>query len=393
MVADAQCGRSSRVLLVASARLRLYAVVGAALAIAACGDRASAQGSLTGAWERFIPSRESPVAYEVLEVFDNGALILHNAQGGLSAQYTLDGESFTLAGALGMFWRGPIGYTVVGDTLTLDIASLGTLSRSEWTRVQRDAFFGIERVAGDVVPANLPELLASATAGAARDWRTDAIPVALDMQRLPSGDFAVTLTFVSPNDLTGLRVIVGRWGFLPTELPRGSWGQHPLPTEFADAPALRARLTAEGNSDPLLRANLRVWSKGPVWTVTTIGADGQQTRADLAAPTAERIVAEAPPRQAMDEAEYIASYNGQWNTIVEGLERRFATRGGGNAWSSSSTWEGTPGSSGGGSSEPAAAGCSYASHAACNAAAAGDLWAADRIENGRSDRAEQDWYD
>ncbi|HEY8257769.1 MAG TPA: tetratricopeptide repeat protein [Gemmatimonadales bacterium] len=44
---------------------------------------------------------------------------------------------------------------------------------------------------------------------------------------------------------------------------------------------------------------------------------------------------------------------------------------------------------GGGASGP---GCSYSNYAACNAEAAGDRWAAERIEYGRSEPSEQDWY-
>jgi hypothetical protein len=375
-------------------RTNLVLLFAAALATTACSEAASTKATLTGAWERYLPNREAPIAYEVLEFFDNGALILHNAQGGVAGQYSVDAEALTVGGALGMFWRGPIDYTIDRDVLTLDIASLGAMSRSEWARVQRDAFFGIEQVDGDVVPSKLPELLAAAMAGAARDWRDDAIPVALKASRLPSGDFAVTLTFVSPRDRSGLQVIVGRWGFVPSVLPSGAWGDHPLPIEFADAPELRRQLATRGNSEPLLAADLRVWSKGPIWTVTTLGAAGSRTRSDLTATTGEPIVAEAPPRKTMNEAEYIASYNAQWNAIVEGLERRFASRGGNNGvWDSGSTWDSSGSSSDSGSSSSGASSCAYASHAACNAAAAGDLWAADRIEYGRADRAETDWYD
>ena len=306
---------------------------------------------------------------------------------------SLTSARFSVSGPLAAFWRGDIAYAIDGQALTLDMPSAGALARSDWTRVQRDAFFGIAWADGDVVPTGLPKLLADATAGAARDWRSDAIPVALDLQRLPSGDFAVTLTYVSPADFTALRVIVGRWGFLPSELPRASWGDHALPTEFADAPALRARLTQDGKSDPLLSASLRVWSKGPVWTVTQISATGRQTRTDLAAPTAAAIAAEAPPPQpSMSEEEYIASYNAQWQAISEAFARSRSSSGGGSAWDSGGgTWD--FGSSGGGAAEPASAGCAYASHAACNAAAAGDLWGADRIENGTASRSEESWYD
>ena len=278
----------------AHARARCVTIAVAALAIVACGERgpaddgranaqpsgatspsaaapAATAGSPVGAWERFIPNREAPIAYEVLELFDTGWLILHNAQGGVNAQYETNGGRLALRGALGMLWRDPITYDIGGNTLTLDIPALGPFARSEWTRVQRDPFFGIAAVEGDTVPAKLPELVAAATAGAARDWRADAIPVALDVQRLPSGDFAATLTYVSPSDLAGLRVIVGRWGFLPTELPRASWGDHALPTEFADAPALRTRLTSEGNRDPAAAREPARLEQGP-------GLDGDDPR-------------------------------------------------------------------------------------------------------------------
>lgn len=61
----------------------------------------------------------------------------------------------------------------------------------------------------------------------------------------------------------------------------------------------------------------------------------------------------------------------------------WTTQYGGGDFSSSSG-----GSTGGGSG----GGCSYSSPAACNAAKAGDLWAADRIENRRSNESEKAWY-
>jgi tetratricopeptide (TPR) repeat protein len=59
-------------------------------------------------------------------------------------------------------------------------------------------------------------------------------------------------------------------------------------------------------------------------------------------------------------------------------------------------WSGGGGHGGGGGSEGGGAesgpGCSYTSYGACNAEAAGDRWAAERIEYGRSDPSETDWY-
>jgi len=60
-------------------------------------------------------------------------------------------------------------------------------------------------------------------------------------------------------------------------------------------------------------------------------------------------------------------------------------------------WSGGGGHGGGGGSEAGGGGesgpgCSYASYGACNAEAAGDRWAAERIEYGRSDASETDWY-
>ena len=387
-------------MLLRSQILRLLALFITSLVVAACGDEpsvdnvaapAGSRPSLTGAWERFIPDRNAPIAYEVVEFFDNGWMILHNAQGGLNARYAIDDdEHFTISGALAAYWSGEVAYEIEGDTLTLEITAAGSRVRSVWTNIRRDAFFGIDTVVGDVVPTGLPKLLADATAGVARDWRTDAIPVALDLQRLPSGDFAVVLSFVSPSDRAGMRLTVGRWGYFASELPRASWGDHALPTEFADAPALRARLSGDGNGDPILSASLRVWSKGPIWSVTTLSAVGRQTRTDLAAPTAAAIAPEAPPKRSMSEEEYIASYNAQWQAISKAFASKRAS-GAASAWDSQN-----PSSefgSSGGSAEPAAAGCAYESHGACNAAAAGDLWGADRIENGTASQSERDWYD
>ncbi len=50
------------------------------------------------------------------------------------------------------------------------------------------------------------------------------------------------------------------------------------------------------------------------------------------------------------------------------------------------------GGSGGGGGAAAGGGCGYSNYAACNAEAAGDRWAAERIEYGRSNPSEQDWY-
>ena len=61
------------------------------------------------------------------------------------------------------------------------------------------------------------------------------------------------------------------------------------------------------------------------------------------------------------------------------------------------SWSGGGGGGGGGGSEgggggASGPGCSYSNYAACNAEAAGDRWAAERIEYGRSEPSEQDWY-
>jgi TPR repeat protein len=53
---------------------------------------------------------------------------------------------------------------------------------------------------------------------------------------------------------------------------------------------------------------------------------------------------------------------------------------------------GAPSSSSGGGGGSAPAGCAYSSYAACNAAKAGDTWAADRIENRTSNPSEKAWY-
>jgi hypothetical protein len=93
----------------------------------------------------------------------------------------------------------------------------------------------------------------------------------------------------------------------------------------------------------------------------------------------------------MSEEDYIAWYNAQWDAIAASFARSRGPSGGGSdPWSFDGGYAGSSDAIGG---DSGGGGCAYSSYAACNAAAAGDLWAADRIDQGRSSASEESWYD
>jgi len=343
-----------------------------------------AGATLTGAWERWSTLPGGVPNYEVAEFFDNGWMILHNVAGGLNAQYTSSGSSLTITGALIALWPGVITYHIDGSRLIIDRAIMaGVTDHTEWTRVTRAPFFTNVVKDGDIVPTGVPTFTANMTAAVAKNWRADAVPLNLDVQRLPSGDFAIIGEFRSPQDGSGLRVTAGRWGYLLAAFPTVRWGDHALPNEFVDVPNLLQYMHSNGNSGPLLKASLWVWDHGPVWQVTTLEAGNQSKTLFYAADTGKPLPQGQDPQSA-----YIASYNAQWAAIAAATHRR---GGGGvvNPFIGAGAEQGAGPNVG---SDAGGGGCDYSDEAACNAAAVGDTWAADRLEEGTSTPEEQDWY-
>jgi hypothetical protein len=178
----------------------------------------------------------------------------------------------------------------------------------------------------EFVPKDLPELMQAATSRA-HQWRTDAIPVALEFERreAPNPKLrgpAVRFSFVSPADGTGLFLTVTSAGASAFEVKQPvTWGTLALPPVFLDLPAALRIAHGDGMSAPVRRASLRTWSPPgapPVlaWMVgdrTVNGASGEIIRFDVTG--------------------YIEKYNADWESAARRLRAlwhgpRRATSGG-----------------------------------------------------------------
>lgn len=162
------------------------------------------------------------------------------------------------------------------------------------------------------LPKELPELMRAATPRA-RQWRADAIPVAIEFQHRDAPNPAmrgpeVRLSFLSPSEGTGLNVTVTE-GSARTfaHNQRVNWGTLALPPLFLDLPAAVRIARKNGMKGSVNRANLRIWSPPgapPVlaWMVGDKTVNG----------TTGEIID-------FDVTGYIARYNAQWDHAAQGL--------------------------------------------------------------------------
>jgi len=180
-----------------------------------------------------------------------------------------------------------------------------------------------------LLPKDLPELMQAATERA-RQWRTDAIPVAFEFTQRDVPNPAmrgpeVRFSFLSPSAGTGLFVTVTTNGANTSDVnqPRG-WGREALPPVFVDLPAAVRIARDHGTKGVIARANLRTWHPSgapPVlaWMVggiTINGASGEVIDFDVTG--------------------YIASYNEQWARAARGLRALMrSARGGASSGSGS----------------------------------------------------------
>ena len=162
------------------------------------------------------------------------------------------------------------------------------------------------------LPEDLPKLTRAATERA-RQWRADAIPVAIEFQHRDAPNPAmrgpeVQLSFLSPSEGTGLNVTVTEGSARTFEhTQKVNWGTLALPPRFLDLPTVVGIARKNGMQGPVNRANLRIWSPPgapPVlaWMVgdkTVNGATGEIIDFDVTG--------------------YLARYNAQWDRAAQGL--------------------------------------------------------------------------
>jgi hypothetical protein len=117
-------------------------------------------------------------------------------------------------------------------------------------------------------PANVPQIVADMLKEKARPWHSDAIAVALEMERTRYEAFYAKMSFVSPSTGSGLDL-----GVLPFEVSTRAfksvnWGTMALPQSFIDLLKVVEIAKQNGGTGAITRAKLSFnvnW--GWVWGV------------------------------------------------------------------------------------------------------------------------------
>ena len=134
----------------------------------------------------------------------------------------------------------------------------GRLGRSVWARVQEPSLFDL---AGDGIqlPSGLPRVLERMSKHIRATWRDDAVAVDVEVERSRHGAYELKVSFLSPQDQTGLSVTWSRFHSNEFEMGGVSWFDKPLPETFIDLPEAYAALGAVG---PIKRASLGYFNRG-----------------------------------------------------------------------------------------------------------------------------------
>ena len=397
--------------------MRRFAIVLLALVLVSCGR---ADKPLLGAWERSVPAPGGDSDTQVLEFFDGGMALLSATNGELGAAFKATGSTIALKGTLARAWPGKIRYRVTGNSLAIDRTPAGgTPDHSEWARLDKAPLFALKPDHGSLVPVAMPQFLSSITDEVRRYWHDDAVATGFAATRNPAGDYALMVSFYSPGDSAALRATVTRWLIRTT--PMRASDSTALPADFKDISALLSKERDRGHKGILVNAALVNTAKRAVWAISVVSGKNGATdfyaandgsRVKLAqlgigasnnpstnnsssvpnlalmalVPGVAAVMNGAPQSNASGNTVSFSS-----NRPIESFsEPSFDSE----SSSDSASSDNNSASNNGYSGEPLPSGetCYYSSYAACNAAANGDTWAADRIENGTATGSEQDWY-
>lgn len=126
-------------------------------------------------------------------------------------------------------------------------------------------------LAQDVAAAKIPQQ-AFAALGKARQWRSDAILVMVEVNDYGgAGNFTIKFSFYSPADRTGLWVIATAQGSsLVSEAGAVNWGTLAIPQLFLDLPEAVQKARALGMQGKMDHAMLRASSYGLNWEITPV---------------------------------------------------------------------------------------------------------------------------
>jgi hypothetical protein len=246
---------------------KFWAAIGTALflafGIAWDGHTASVDPKVVGAWEIFVPNSLGQTRW-VGEIRGGGTYTLYVPANGHSGTFEAEAGHWSLVSKTTV-WKDQGTYDVSNPVV---FVVTGILGSGRWKRVTQAPFFNTIKVGNQHIPANVPQIVADMLKKKARPWHSDAIAVALEMERTRYEAFYAKMSFVSPSTGSGLDVEVLPFGVTTRAIPSVNWGTMALPKNFVDLPKVVEIARQNGGSGEITRASLSFnvnW--GWVWGV------------------------------------------------------------------------------------------------------------------------------
>ncbi len=301
---------------------RIAGAIALALLLAAApGARAAeVDRALLGAWRLDEPATPfNQGTRQVLEIRGDGTYTLFSPAKGHAGSIEAAGGKWSLA-ARTSSWKDGGRYEVKGGkTLLLT----GVFGPSTWQRFAEPPNFAITPIAGQPIPAYVPQAVARTWVDVAIPWQGDAIPVDLEITLWErTGEFQVRTRYLSPGKRAGLVVDSFRYERHVTEQANVTWPSKAMPLGFVDLPRAVALFTGAGRPGPYKRFTFSGdhpgWGWGAVSTVSSktaivwITEDGRVSH---------------EPNWAQ-----IAEYNRAWEAALAPLSKLFGGAPGGGEW-------------------------------------------------------------
>ncbi len=246
---------------------KIWAAIGTALflasGIASDGHAASVDPKVVGAWEIFVPNSLGQTRW-VWEIREDGTYTLYAPANGHSGTFEAAGRHWSLVSKTTV-WKDQGPYDVSNPDVFVVTGILGT---GRWRRVTQSPFFNTVKMGEQCIPANVPQIVANMLKEKARPWHSDAIAVALEMERTRYEAIYAKLSFVSPSTGSGLEVEVLPFDATTRSFTSVNWGTRALPQHFVDLPRAVEIARNHGETGAITRAKLNFnvnW--GWVWGV------------------------------------------------------------------------------------------------------------------------------
>jgi hypothetical protein len=230
---------------------------------ASVGYSAPVDHELVGAWEILVPNSLGQTRW-VGEIREDGTYAFYSPANGHSGTFEAEKGHWSLVSKTTL-WKDQGTY----DVSNLDVLVVtGILGTGRGKRLTQTPFFDTVKVREQRVPANVPQIVAHMLKEKASPWHSDAMVVALEVDRTRYEAFYVKMSFISPSTGSGLAIEVLPFEVTTRGVKSVNWGTRPLPQNFVDLPRAVKIARENGGNGAITRAKLNFnvnW--GWVWGV------------------------------------------------------------------------------------------------------------------------------